>query len=79
MFNGIELRVRICPESKTFKIQKDWLNILDLAGEVLTDWSIVDGIIEEFLSYSVITNSINVGFLIEMETLEQYKFHMELN
>ena len=62
MFNGIELRVRICPESKTFKIQKDWLNILDLAGEVLTDWSIVDGIIEEFLSYSVITNSINVGF-----------------
>ena len=62
MFNGIELRVRICPESKTFKIQKDWLNILDLAGEVLTDWSIADGIIEEFLSYSVITNSINVGF-----------------
>lgn len=62
MFNGIELRVRICPESKTFKIQKDWLNILDLSGEVLLDWSIVDGIIEEFLSYSVITNSINVGF-----------------
>ena len=29
---------------------------------MLTDWSIVDGIIEEFLSYSVITNSINVGF-----------------
>ena len=62
MFNGIELCVRICPESKTFKIQKDWLNILDLSGEVLLDWSIVDGIIEEFLSYSVITNSINVGF-----------------
>lgn len=62
MFNGIELRVRICPEGKTFKIQKDWLNILNLAGEVLTDWSIVNGIIEEFLSYSVITNSINVGY-----------------
>lgn len=29
---------------------------------MLTDWSIVDGIIEKFLSYSVITNSINVGF-----------------
>ena len=29
---------------------------------MLTDWSIVNGIIEEFLSYSVITNSINVGY-----------------
>ena len=35
---------------------------INLAGEVLTDWSIVNGIIEEFLSYSVITNSINVGY-----------------
>ena len=62
IFNGIELCVRVCPESSTFKVQKDWLNILNLTGEVLANWSIVDGIIEEFLSYSVITNPINVGF-----------------
>ena len=62
IFNGIELCVRVCPESSTFKVQKDWLNILNLTGEVLANWSIVDGIIEGFLSYSVITNPINVGF-----------------
>ena len=53
VINGIEVCVRVFPESRTFKVQQDYLNVMDL-GMILD-------CIPKLVSYNVISKKINVG------------------
>lgn len=61
--NGVNICIRIYPESETFKVSNDWSSIINFTGQALLNWQIVDGWLDSLLSYNIVSDMMLLPYL----------------